>query len=252
LNNAAMLEPSTSQQKQNEPVLGMIAAFRWEVAPLLKKQRAVRQSGNACYRFSLNGAQVVLAISGAGAENAYRASRELAARYPVRSLLAVGFAAGLIDSLEPGELVLADRVIEEGSQKQFPCQRDFLGGSLGRYGTLLCVSDVLTLAQEKRHLAERWGAIAADMESAGVARAAAEAGVAFGAVRSITDGSDQSIAIDFRRCRSEHEMLSPWKIVREGISSSRGLRDLWWLASNSRRAAGNLALGLSAVAGIGA
>jgi hypothetical protein len=83
------------------------------------------------------------------------------------------------------------------------------------------------------------------MESAGVARAALDAGLPFAAVRSITDASSQSFAIDFQRCRSEHGGLSYWKIVWEAFKSPRGIQDLMQLAGNSRRAAGNLALAIA-------
>jgi hypothetical protein len=109
---------------------------------------------------------------------------------------------------------------------------------------LLAVPDVLVSGDEKRRLGSRWEAVAADMESGGVAQAAAEASLPLAAVKCITDAADQSMVIDFRRCRSEHGELSPWKIVREGLRNRDGLRDLLLLASNSRRAARNLALSL--------
>ncbi len=83
-----------------------------------------------------------------------------------------------------------------------------------------------------------------DMESAGVARAALLGGVPFCAIKSITDSVEQSISIDFERCQREHEKLSGWNIVREGIRSLSGVKDLWRLAGSSRRAAGGLAAAL--------
>lgn len=238
---------SGTWQGQQTARLGMVAAFWWEVGPLLRKQRRVKRLGSNLYSFFLKGEPVVLAIAGAGAENSYRVARELAQLFPLRGLFTVGFAAGLVESLAPGQVVLADQVIEEKSQQRFACQGAILPLPSCQRGSLLSVSGVIHAAEEKGRLGQRWGAVAADMESAGVARAAAQAGLPFGAVKSITDSSQQSIAIDFHRCRSEHGGLSSWKIVREGMASPRGMRALWRLASNSRRAAGSLALAWGSV-----
>ncbi|HEY7680713.1 MAG TPA: hypothetical protein VIC04_09380 [Terriglobia bacterium] len=227
--------------------LGMVAAFWWEVRPMLRRQREVKRLGQNLYRLTVQNEPVVLAISGAGAENASRVARELAQRFPLRGMISVGFAAGLRESLQPGELIVADTVVDEKSGERFSCAESLLPIASGQRGGLLSVSEVIGSAEQKRRLGKTWGALAADMESAGVARAARAAGLAFGAVKSITDSSDESIAIDFQRCRSEHGGLSSWKVVREGLASPQALRDLWRLAGNSRRAAGSLALALGSV-----
>ena len=235
---------STALLTEGPARLGLVAAFWWEVRPMLKKQREVRRLGRRLYALTLHNAPVVLAISGAGPENACRAAQELVRQFPLRGLVSVGFAGGLSESLQPGELVLADSVIEEKSHERFICDEMLLPIASGQRGGLLSVSDVLHSPDQKRRLGTRWGALAADMESAGVARAARDAELPFGALKSITDSSGESIAIDFQRCRSDDGGLSSWKIVREGLASPQSLLDLWRLAGNSRRAAGTLALAL--------
>ena len=235
---------STTSLTEGTPRLGMVAAFWWEVRPMLRKQRAVKRLGRNLYELTVQNEPVVLAISGAGAENACRAAQELVRQFPLRGLISVGFAGGLNESLQPGELVLADVVIEETSQERFICDEMLLPVASGRRGGLLSVTGVINSAEQKRRLGKHWGALAADMESAGIARAARDARLPFGALKSITDSSRESIAIDFQRCRSDDGGLSSWKIVREGLASAQGLRDLWRLAGNSRRAAGSLALAL--------
>lgn len=235
---------AASSSEPGATCLGMVAAFWWEVRPMLRKQRAVKRLGRNLYGLTVQGEPVVLAISGAGAENACRAAQGLVRQFPLRGLVSVGFAGGLSESLQPGELVLAHSVTEEQSQERFICDEMLLPVASGQRGGLLSVSGVINSAEQKRRLGKHWGALAADMESAGVARAAREAGLSFGAVKSITDASNESIAIDFQRCRSDDGRLSSWKVVREGLASAQALRDLWRLAGNSRRAAGSLALAL--------
>ena len=224
--------------------VGVVAAFRREVSPLLRMRSEVKRFGRNCFGLELRGVPTLLSVSGAGAEHSFRAARELARTFPLRGLISFGFAAGLNDSLAPGALLVAEEVVEESSGERFACETTLLPSHIACRGALLSVSTVLQSAVQKRQLGQRWNAVAADMESAGVARAAREAGLPFAALKSVTDSSDESIAIDFQRCRSEHGGLVIWRVVWEAATSLQGLRDLIRLAGASRRAAHNLALGV--------
>jgi nucleoside phosphorylase len=224
--------------------LAMIAAFRWEVAALLRRQRNVSRLGDGRFRFLLQGEPVVLAIAGAGAVNAYRAACELIHDFSAAGVVSIGFAGGLRETLRAGELLVAEEVIEQSSGEHYPCRTQLLPLDGAMHGPLLSAAAVVNSAETKRALAARWNALAVDLESSGVARASKEMGVPLGAIKSITDASDQSISIDFQRCRSDDGGLSTWKIVREGMTSPQGVRDLWRLMGSSRRAAGRLALAL--------
>ena len=224
--------------------VGVVAAFRREVSPLLRMNSGVKRLDHNRFSLELKGRSAVMAVSGAGVEHSFRAARELARKFPLQGLISLGFAAGLQNSLAPGALLVAEEVIEESSGERFPCEAALLPSRIACRGALLSVSTVLQSAVQKRQLGQRWNAVAADMESAGVARAAREAGLPFAALKSVTDSSDESIAIDFQRCRSEHGGLVIWRVVWEAVTSLQGLRDLIRLAGASRRAAHNLALGL--------
>jgi nucleoside phosphorylase len=227
--------------------LAMIAAFGREVSPLLRRQRNLRRLSGNRFAFQLQTTPVVLAIAGAGAENAYRVACELIRDFSPAGVVSIGFAGGLSDTLKTGELLRAEEVIEQSTGERFRCQASLLPAESGRRGRLLAAADVVSSVAAKRALAMRWEALAVDMESGGVARAAKEQQLPFAAIKSITDAVDRSIGIDFQRCRSDDGGLSIWKVVREGITSPRGVRDLWRLACSSRRAAGNLALALCSV-----
>jgi adenosylhomocysteine nucleosidase len=67
-------------------------------------------------------------------------------------------------------------------------------------GLLVTVPRIITTAAEKRQLGEETGALAVDMESAGVACRAAEARVPMAALRVITDSADEPLPLDFNRC----------------------------------------------------
>jgi nucleoside phosphorylase len=230
---------------QVEAPIGVVAAFSWEVRPLLQRQSEMRQSrtekNGPVYSFIARGIPVHLSVAGMGAENAYREARRLVERFRVRGLVTIGFAGGLVDSLAVGDIVLPDHVQDQRTGERFDCNGGIWPVETGRRGGLLSATEVITSAAEKRSLAGKWGAVAVDMESAGVARAAAECGVAFSAIKSISDTSVKSISFDFARCRRDDNGLSFWKIIREGMRTPSTIRDLWLLARDARVAARALA-----------
>ncbi|MGH7254467.1 MAG: hypothetical protein ACREI3_01700, partial [Nitrospirales bacterium] len=66
-------------------------------------------------------------------------------------------------------------------------------------GPFVSVSRVLCRAAEKRAVAERTGAIAADMESAALGAVAGERGIPFAIVRTASDLLDEDLPLDFNR-----------------------------------------------------
>ena len=223
--------------------IALVAALSWEVRPLLRRQSGVRKSGTV-YSFLRDGAPVLLAVAGVGEENAYREAHRLLERVAVRGIVTIGFAGGLADFLNGGDVVLADHVMDQQTGERYDCSGDLWPAQHAHRGGLLSAAEVIASAAEKRNLAGKWGAVAVDMESAGVARAAAESGVEFAAIKAITDTSMESISFDFERCRSEHKGLSYWKIIREGMRTSQTIRDAWMLARGARVAARALAAAL--------
>lgn len=229
------------------PRMGVVAAFRWEVKDLLRRSREAKRLRRGLCFLRLEGEPVILAVAGAGARDSFAAAQRLLENFPLRSLLSVGFAGALAESLSPGDVLVAESVVEEATGERFACRTDLLPVRSSHLGTLLCCGNVATSAAEKRRLGRHWEAAAADMESAGVARAAALAGIPFSAVKSVTDGCEESIAIDFHRCWSDDGELSLFRILREGLTTWRGSRDLYRLARSSRQAAGSLAAALGSL-----
>ena len=237
-----------------ERALGIVAAFPWEVQPLLRRSSAqlfpVADSGAPyanLHALRLGVRPALLVVAGVGAENARRSAEYLAASTPLCGFVSIGFAGGLDASLQVGDIVLADRVVDRDSKEQFSCDWNFLSAPCTLRGTLLSAASVVANSEEKRLLAGEFQAVAVDMEAAGVARAALRAGLPLGAVKAVTDSAEHSLSIDFDRCRSEDKRFSVWATVRQGLRSYRGARDLWRLAWNARRAAGALAAALGPV-----
>lgn len=236
---------ASSKKEKIAPRLGVIAAYRWEVAFLLGRSNLIERLGEKIFLIRLPDTFAVLAISGPGPQNAFRMASQLAQNFPIKGLLSIGFAGALDDVLQPGDIVLADRVIDTESSTDFLCQSDFLPIPSAHRGTVLSTPNVIVSVEEKQRLRAAWQALAVDMEASAVARAASAAHLAFGSVKAITDTASQSISIDFPVGQREHEGLSTFRVVRNGLRSWQGIKGLWSLGAGARVAAKNLAQALS-------
>ena len=243
-----------------------MAAFSWEVGPLIRSSRSseiIPVLGTVTKRFPRNGStpsasnsrgiplrgviggRAVLIVGGQGEERARHAAQILVDKYPLKGLISIGFAGGLALGLKPGSIVMATEVIDNTNRERYPCTTTFLGNGNMKSGRLLCSSQVIAKANEKQNLGQQWDAIAVDMESAGVARVAQDAGIPFCAVKAISDSAEQSLSIDFNRCQREDNKLSLWAVLKQGLSSPARAGELCRLGWNSRIAAKALAIALS-------
>ena len=138
-----------------------------------------------------------VAVAGGSAERAEAMARGLAAA-GATALISVGIAGALIPGLQPGMLVVGDAVIgPDGLQMPVDAA---LVAALGLPANVRTVRGILagsdtmvTSAAAKHELARRSGAIAVDMESHGVARAARALGLPFAVLRAIADPADRAV-----------------------------------------------------------
>jgi nucleoside phosphorylase len=195
--------------------VAVVAALREELQGLESQFEAAADLGPAapgCLGGRLRGCEVVLCRTGIGAARARERTAALLASARFDALLAIGFAGGLCADLENGDLVVADEVVApppplgEGPAsfrsdlRLLETADAALAGRLGvRRGRLLTVSTVLRRSAQKRRAGEDHGADAVDMESAGVARAARDAGVPALFARAILDGLQLDLPLDFNR-----------------------------------------------------
>jgi adenosylhomocysteine nucleosidase len=139
----------------------------------------------------------ILACSGPGPDRA-RAAAERLAEQGVGALLSFGIAGGLDPDLKTGVVVIPTQMVGD---KQLPC--DELWASRlceavnnhtdTKYAPLAGVQEVLATPARKTSLFQETGAAAADMESYGIAEAAAAKNIPFAALRVICDTADETI-----------------------------------------------------------
>jgi adenosylhomocysteine nucleosidase len=187
----------------------------------------------------------VVAIAGVGQRPARRAADWLLAR-PARPgvLIAAGFAGALQPDLPPGSVVVPSEVAD-GQGGSWPAAWP-VGEVPWARGRVLTCPGLITSPQEKQALGVRNNAVAVDMESAAVARACAERGVAFGCVRAVSDDWATPLAPALVRVLSGGR-VSPGRLALALLGRPALGGELLRLAWDTRQAARNLAGALVAL-----
>jgi len=188
-------------------------------------------------------------LSGVGDTRAELAARRLVER-GATALVSWGVAGGLDPDLSPGTVILPDTVIgAEGQSWGVDLEwRDRLlvrvrGRVVTSTSMLYHATSVITTADEKRAIHERFGAGAVDMESAAVARVAVANNKPWVAVRVVIDAADQGLPAEILAVAGNDgrlrvgavlgHMLRPrlWRpliaLARARAAAGRSMRRLW-------------------------
>ncbi len=132
------------------------------------------------------GSPVRYLVAGMGPRSAAAVRRRLA-REKFSLVVSAGFAGGTRPGFKTGDLVQATEVVEAGTGRRHePVAFTGLDGDCAA-GVFVTVERPLQSSAEKKELGARYGGVAVEMETAGVARAAEEAGVPWIALRAILD-----------------------------------------------------------------
>jgi adenosylhomocysteine nucleosidase len=164
--------------------VAIIAALEREVSGITASCRPVEQPYDARSFVFFERDDMVIVCGGIGVEAARRAAEAAVALYSPALLQSVGFAGALDESLCVGDIFVPMIVIDarDGSRIEIEGAAD----SRRERRSLVTFAEVAG-AQQKASLAQAYGAQAVDMEAAGVAAAARAHGIAFGAMKVISD-----------------------------------------------------------------
>lgn len=244
---------------EERAVLPSFAHRRWERSGPLRYRRG-----------RIRGQEVLVARSGIGAARAEECAALLLGAGGPRLVVMVGFGGGLRADLRAGDLVVATEVVECGavhlaaesgpevagpevagpwaSPPDLVAVLERLAPSPGGAwpfrivsGRIATVDRVVASAAAKRALGERLGALAVDMESGAVFRAAAARGIPALAVRSVLDDAEREIPFDFGRLLAPTGRPRPFRLFGALVREPGRIRDLVDLRARARTAAGTLA-----------
>jgi len=154
------------------------------------------------------GVEVYLINTGMGPAAASAAAQSVLSEMALDAVVSTGYA-GALGPAGIGDVILGTDVRDwtrEHAQAVFQADpallaiaREAAGEAKLAWseGPVAAAARILCRADEKRALAEASGAIAVDMESAAIARAAASRNVPFLLVRAVSDRADENLPMDF-------------------------------------------------------
>jgi hopanoid-associated phosphorylase len=135
--------------------------------------------------------------AGGSFPRAYGAAKAWVEAGAVAGLVSFGIAGALDPALRPGEIVVAREVVDaEGGSWLAPAEwQSRIAAALpgARRGAIFGAGRPVASPADKAALFDAFGALAVDMESHGVARAAAEAELPFVAVRVVADPAERAL-----------------------------------------------------------
>jgi nucleoside phosphorylase len=184
-----------------------IASDKMEFRGLLAHATAVREAEVAAHwsRWATLGAnEALLVANGAGPNRAAAATDAGMKAFDAAAIVSTGFCGALAPELEIADLVSATSV-ETGARSYATSMWDRPPGlsSKGyaiqaRPGPIRSIPYVARTAEEKRNLSVT-GAIAVEMEAAGIAARAEIHGLPLYCIRAVTDLAGETLANDFNK-----------------------------------------------------
>jgi len=158
--------------------------------------------------------EVRLAANGAGAHRAAAAIDDALATFRPEAIVSMGFCGALDPSLAIGDIVVGTTVF--AGDRAFAAEPP-VTVARHRSGPVCSIDHVAGTAEEKRKL-HSTGAIAVEMEAAGVAQRAQKLGVPFFCIKSVTDLADETMANDFNAVLRSDGRFDTMKVL---VSSLR-------------------------------
>ncbi len=240
------------------PPIALVVALSQERRALqrvLCSPRRARVEDFPLFRGELAGRPVLLIQAGIGRERAGRALLSASRRFSLRAAWSLGFAGALVDGLGPGDLVVSSVVLDDdrlagGSVASASGQEAVraalaAAGIVSHGGSLLSVDAPLRTPETKRAAHGRAGAVAVDMEAAGVAEAAETLGIPWLAIKAVVDAVDEALPAFLSGCTTCRGDLR-WRGMLWSLAVGSRRRVLRRLARASRLAALALRRGLEA------
>jgi len=241
----------TSTENASRADVGLVCALSMELTHFFDRCRRVRTLTGGGFRFRggrLEGIRVASVESGAGVQNAARATRALIDGHAPSWIIACGFAGALRDDLKIGDIVVSDSIVDaRGVAIPTPHGMHADPANGLHVGRMLTVDHIVRFVNEKQSLAAEFDAIACDMESHAVATVCRESKIPFMIVRAITDDLSADLPAEV------HALLASSGAGRLGATVGalwnrpESVKDLWKLREHATVAARRLAPFLAGV-----
>jgi nucleoside phosphorylase len=192
----------------------------------------------------LAGRRVLLAANGAGPTLAARAL-ETAIRAVsladlsssrLEAVVSTGFCGALDPALRECAIAIAEAIRDGDGNEAAACDLPFSVPEETAIGAFYCQNRIVNTAAEKQRLYAS-GAIAADMESAGLLSRARREAIPFYCIRVVSDRADESFFIDLNTMRSPTGRIARGKIISYSALRPALWPQLWRLKKRADEAA---------------
>lgn len=206
----------------------------------------------------MDGKRVILVLSGVGKRRSLEAAEFVFSNYCPDGVLSAGFCGGLIPKLKPSDVALCSWVISDTAESSPDLGKILLGdrpfvlqralneeGIRAKLGGFASVSRPVFSSDEKSTLADRTGAMVAEMETFHLGRFFLDREVPFVGIRAVIDSVEDRIPLGESMAELEGG-LGLLKALWRLMSHKDALFQLWRLYRNGRRA--QVALGRSVAA----
>jgi nucleoside phosphorylase len=221
-------------------------------AALLTGVRKLKWPIDYAFEGLWEGRRFVLAANGAGPKLAAQAV-EIAIRAvtgaelsssKLEAVVSTGFCGALDPQLRECQIVVATKILDVGANTTFECGT-VDADSPFTSGLLLSQDRVANNAAEKAQLRQH-GALALDMEAAGVAARTTRAALPFYSIKVVCDRADESFPLDINTMRTPDGRIRRVKIGLHALTHPKVLRPLFhWKrrSGNAAKALGDFLVG---------
>jgi adenosylhomocysteine nucleosidase len=240
---------------RSEVLVGIVTAMPEEFEAVAKvvsngrRLRAPRQDRRFLLEGKIAGVPVLLGMTGDGVARASASVSFLLREFPVSLLVGAGAAGALVPSLRAGDVVVAERLVDEEGDGPLPdtglvSRAEVLGA---KPATVVTVSRLICSSREKRDLASRFGysdsaPAVVDTESAAWGRAASACGVPFVILRAVSDIFEEDLPGFLSSCRTVDGSVNRAAVARKLIRHPGALPPLLRARERVREGAGKVGL----------
>ena len=240
--------------------IGIIAAMSLERDALLHLIKGWERCAPGPFhsqRFRRLERDCFLVTSGMGLKRAAEAARALIGAIDPQLLVSVGVAGAVHDNLEIGDVVACRNTcrLDQGLAGPFQplallseaARRAAAQALLPRRASLVDGSAVTTRgSQYVLHQPEEMTNPILEMETAGIARVAAEQGIPLLCLRAISDGPRALIPFNLETVMDAEYNLRIGELIKSVLRHPKAILQLGRMGRNTRKAAGNAAIALIA------
>ena len=228
--------------------IAIITAMPEESRAILKRAGQVRKSHQGDRRLfhcRIGAHDVTLVEAGMGMLNAGWAASILAAKGP-DILVSAGFGGGVLPGFKVGDVVMAERVLHWTGDGFEEVVTRFYGREPGSAplvrlrGQFITSDGILNKGQLIALLPRNAGQPVVEMESAAVARVAAEHDIPFMGMRAISDPWDEELTFSIDEFCDDAKQVRPLKVLATILRRPHIIPQLIRLGWNSRMAAKSL------------